>query len=144
MYKQEEYLKKTEELKTYFSGDLLKNALDFEEYLFKSGYGVLFSIEDSPRLLYFVAGNSPICHTERNDLPISESLKEFIWAHTNNCNSCSGCSQQGISCTILGKKFDRLLCKCPIIFENPDSEKFEKLKALEDALKLCVAELNKT
>ena len=143
MYKQEEYLKKVEELKTYFSGDLLKNALDFEEYLFKSGYGILFSIDDSPRLLYFVSGDSPICNTERNDLPISESLKEFTWAHVNNCGSCSSCPQQGISCTILGKKFDNLVCKCPIMFENPDSETFEKLKKLEDAFKLCIAELNK-
>lgn len=142
MYKQEEYSKKLAELKIYFNDEILINALDFEEYLFNSGYGILFSVVAFPRLLYFVSGDSQICNTERNDLPICETLKEFTWAHMNSCNYCNGCSQQGINCTILGKKLDNNLCKCPIMFENPDSETFEKLKKLEEAYKLCIIELN--
>lgn len=161
MSEQEKKLTIEEEFKTNLSGDLLNNALAFVEHMNKSSgwkhldEGVCFTVTDPGNLyIYFGHHNGTVCFrsndctSDFDNYPISDELKEFVFAHINQCNhfrtngkEC-GCGQQpGHSFTILGRKFDNL-CNCPICFMNPDAETFEKVKELVEAWKLCIAELS--
>jgi len=156
MSEQEKKLTIEEEFKTNLSGDLLKNALAFVEHMNKSSgwrhldESTCFTVTDPGNLYIFVHGpNSSVCNSDFDNYPISDELKEFVFAHVNQCNhfrtngKLCGCGQQpGHSFTILGKKFDNL-CNCPICFMNPDAQTFEKVKELVETWKLCIAELKK-
>ena len=153
-----------EEIRKNLSGDLQKNALDFAAYINNSSGAlqhlgddicgmVIFPPKDSPPsglYIFFGGPNSSICASDYKNYPINESIKEFAWAHINHCahfrsnGKICGCGDQpGYSLMILGKKFDNL-CHCPICFENPDSETFEKIRELAEAWKRCIEELKKS
>ena len=147
----QEKLTLEEEFKKNLSGEQLTNAFDFVKHMDEtSGWKhsdevVCFTVTDPGNFYIFVHGpNSSVCNSDLSDYPISDELKEFVFAHINQCNhfrtngkKC-GCGQQpGHSFTILGKKLNNL-CNCPICYMNPDAETFEKIKELMPVWKLCI------
>jgi hypothetical protein len=140
------------EFKTNLSGDLQKNAIDFAEYMKNQGgfdylgECICFTVTDPDGNFYVFSGHGgkSLCNSNYGNFPIDESMKEFVWANINPCwhfktdGKRCGCGQQpGLSFTIIGKKFDNL-CNCPISFNNPDSETFEKIKRFVGASKRCI------
>jgi len=134
------------EFKAALSGDLQKNAIDFAEYMKNSsadnylGECICFTVTNEVGDLHiFVHGpQSTICNSNYNNFPIDESIKELVWANVNPCRCAPpGCKERNFSFTILGKKFDNL-CNCPIAFNNPDAETFEKIKEFVVASKNCI------
>ena len=157
MFEQEKKPTIEEEIKKHLSGDLQKNALDFAAYINNSSGSfdylddhicgmVIFPPKASPPsglYIFFGSSDSNICNSDYENYSISETIKEFAWAHINHCGGSCGCDQTRHSLMILGKKFDNL-CHCPICFANPDTETFEKIRELAEAWKLCIEELRRT
>ena len=154
------YERQEKEFRTNLTDEtLIGNALDFCRHMNDAGWDhlgetvcftVTFPGEDPGNLYLFTHGpQSSFCNCESDDYPISDELKEFLWAHVHTCvhyksngKQC-GCGQQpGLSFSILGRKFDNC-CNCPICFTNPDAETFEKIKELVPALKLCIEHIRK-
>lgn len=140
------------EFKANLSGDLQKNAIDFAEYMKNSGgenykdEWICFTVTNETGDLHIFSGHggTSLCNRNYENFPIDESMKEFVWANVNPCwhfktnGERCGCGQQpGLSFTIIGKKFDNL-CNCPIAFNNPDAETFEKIKEFVKASKVCI------
>jgi len=144
-----------------------KNVLDFEKYMdntsvyvkekigepengkpgwYHSGERICFMLTSDNYLEIFFGHQSSVC-TSEIDFPISEELKEFVWANISICTYCGeelpdGVTIQSNPCRqgdniIFGKKFDNL-CNCPIRFTNPDTKTLEKVKELVEAWKLCI------
>jgi hypothetical protein len=117
MSEQEKKLTMEEEFKMNLSGDVLKNALDFVEYMNKSsgwnhlGESVCFTVTDPGNLYIYFGHKSIVCTSDFDNYPISDELKEFVFAHVNQCNhfktngkECGCGGQPGHSFIILGKK----------------------------------------
>jgi len=142
------------------SGEMLTNALAFVDHMDTTegwshmGEGVCFTVTDPGNLYIYFGHKSIVATSERDDLPVTDTLKEFVWANVNVCGYCgvdlTVCSdddrakiirynacRQGDN-IIFGKKYDNL-CNCPICFANPDAEMFEKIKQLAAAWKDCIA-----
>ena len=143
-----------EEFRFNLRGELLENALEFADYMNKTdgwnhmGENICFTVTGRNNLWIYVNGPaSSVCMSEFDSYPISDELKEFAWAHINQCNhfrtggkQCGCGKQPGLSFTVLGRKFDNL-CYCALCFGNPDAEKFAKIKKLVEAWKLCIETL---
>jgi len=148
----EQEMKRTHEdnMRENLSGDLLKNALEFVEHMNKTsgwehlGEQVCFIITNMVtkygKFFIFFNGQSSIFSADYVNYPISDDLKDFVFAQIVHCNRCSisGCGENaGRNLTIFGKKFDNL-CHCPICFADPDAETFKKIKELVEVWKLCI------
>ena len=141
------------EFKANLSGDLQKNAIDFAEFMKNSsaddylGECVCFTVTNEVGDLHVFFGHQSIVCTSDFDFPISDELKNFVWSNVNICSYCGeklpeGVTIQSNACRqgdniIFGKKFNNL-CNCPICFNNPDAETFDKIKKLVEVWKLCI------
>jgi len=109
---------------------------------------ICFHVSHPHEEVIYFGHKSIVATCERNDLPVCNELKEFVWTSLNVCGYCGhelpdGVTIQSNACRqgdniIFGKKFDNL-CNCPIAFANPYAETTEKLKRLAEAWKLCIA-----
>lgn len=150
----EQEKKRTDEdyMRENLSGDLLKNALEFVEYMNKTsgwehlGEQVCFIVTNMvTKYGRFFNGNGSVYNSDFDNYPINNELREFVFAQINQCThfrtngkEC-GCGEQpGHDYIILGKKYTNL-CHCPICFADPDTETFKKIKELVEAWKLCIA-----
>jgi len=162
MSEQENKCKSEERMGSNQKSDLLKNILGFVDYMNKSfdcdgtnawfylGECICFHVSHPHEEVVYFGHKSIVCTSERDDLPVSNELKEFVWANLNVCGYCGqelpdGITIQSNACRegdniIFGKKFDNL-CNCPIGFPNPDAEAIEKIKRLAEAWKLCITAL---
>ena len=125
------------------SGDTLKNALDFADFLeanemvvdggaikYKGSdvcYMHLDGGEDYPSpWTIWTAGNYS---SEYDGFRVSEGIKEIAWENINTCGNCgAGCSP-GSSKMIFGKEFDNV-CSADMDFYKPSGETLDCLKKL--------------
>ena len=127
------------------TGDVLKNALGFAEFLNANeitqveqhgmhykGECVCYIDTRSERHLWIVwtAGDYS---NEYKDFPIDAQTKEIAWAHANKCGNCEGvdCSP-GKTKMIFGRDFTNICngADVDMCFHNPDAEALECLKKL--------------
>ena len=136
------------------SGETLKNALDFIEFLRANEFNIEYNPNEhaegkwtgaiggvvgwSIGYMYVRSEENPQKHwiiwlneTEFNydDSAEDDELKAFIW---ENANHCSRCNPNWEKCgsgekAILGKKIENL-CHSPMCFYMPDAKALEKLK----------------
>ena len=125
------------------SGDALKHALDFAEFLNANGmvvngaevsyngkvvcYMHLEKGQDypSPWTIWTDGGYS----CEHEDVPMDEHLKEIAWANINKCGNCGSKCAPGTRKTIFGKAFDDV-CSADMAFYVPDAKTQECVKKL--------------
>ena len=148
-----------EGMKKVLSGDTLKNALDYANFLEANGIsldnvwngGYLFKYKDECVCLIGVSpfwdvsvwniygfGNN----TMYDDFPVDESLKAFARAHVKPCavtigGDCGGDCKPGIRAEIFGKDFDGTCCHVTK-FENPDADAVENIIKLTQVWKHCI------
>ena len=136
-----------------FTGDVLKNALDFAEFLNTNGitqmeqHGMRYNGEyvcyietknEHNTWTVWTAGDYSYAH---KDFPIDERTKEIAWAHANKCGNCEGvdCSP-GKTKMIFGKDFTNICggADVDMYFKNPDAEALECLKRLVEMRKYII------
>ena len=131
--------------KEALSGDVLKNALSFADFLSTNEmiYAGQHEIHyKSERVCYvdvFKERNVWSIWSEGDyskeceGFPIDEQTKEIAWKHASKCGSCDGmdCSP-GKTKTIFGKEFTNICSGAHVDmrFDNPDTEALEGLKKL--------------
>ncbi|MCL2512442.1 MAG: hypothetical protein FWF08_00955 [Oscillospiraceae bacterium] len=128
-----------------FSGDTLKNALDFtaflraNEMIYRKSHGEIsyngncvcymhldgLAQKPGPWTIWTEGDYSG----EREDFPMDEHMKEIAWANVNICASCGGSCSPGKRTTIFGKEFDNV-CSAAMAFYIPDTETLECVKKL--------------
>ena len=131
----------------FFTGDTLKNALDFAEFLranamvYNGEYEIHYKDElacyiDTPNdksnmwSVWTVGDYS----SENQGFPIDERTKEIAWANVVHCGNCDDCDRDpGKTEVIFGKEFvnvcngtDNLAMK----FNNPNVEALECAKKM--------------
>lgn len=158
-------------LKDAFSGDSLKNALDFIAYLktnelspdstypnsfnylgesvcvictFDEAFGKKL---ESPVPVIFFNGDD-VC--EPKNFPVDANLKEFAQANvhfcayfTSNGKECGCKDRPGRSIAIFGKEFNNV-CHSPLWVFNPDTEALENIKKLVEIWKHNIAGKHQT
>jgi len=158
MKKSKKKLTKEEEIKTHLIGDLQKDALEFLAYLESDELALdsvgeqiceilIHPINNQPYWNIYFFKHSSVFNTDRQDLPIDDELKEFVWSLVKTCTyfrtngkECGCGDQPGSNLTIFGKNFNNC-CHAVIWFGNPDAETVNKIKKLVEAWKLCIAEI---
>ena len=157
-----------ENMKEILSGDLLKNALNFIEYLKSNDVPpdspdsdsfsylgenvcvigifdeVFGKIIESPAFVIFFC-NDDIC--EHVNSQVDKYLIEFAQSNVNYCayfttggKQCGCENKPGKRTTIFGKEFNNV-CHCPLWFYNPDAKILENIKNLVEIWKNNIAEL---
>jgi len=144
-----------EQINNVLSGDSLKNALDFIDFMHANklpidydgkgdGCAVGGIVGDSIGYM-LVNGNEKIpgpwtiwfnsCDFDETSF-ISDELKEATWTHASKCGKCNknweNCG--GGARIIFGREFENL-CHSPLMFTNPDSKTLENIKKLIFMLK---------
>ena len=133
------------------SGDELKNALDFVQYLkendliFNEGAisykdkAVCYMHLDSgkqypsPWTIWTVGDYS----SEHKNVPLTEHVKEIAWEHINTCDDCgAGCSP-GTRKSIFGKEFNNV-CSADMAFYVPNTQTLECIKKLLEMRKYTI------
>ena len=152
-----------ENLKKHLSGDALKNALDYVNFLDSNGIypdftdnGVhLFKYKDECVSLigtppfWDVVGwniygfnNNTMC----DDFPVDEELINFAWTHVKPCEvaiggNCGGDCKPGVCADVFGKDFEGTCCHVTK-FENPDTDAMKNIVKLTQVWKHCIDEKN--
>ena len=139
----------------YFTDDILKNALDFAEFLRVNEmiYNGEYEIHYKGNLACYI--NTPNdkertwgvwtvgdYSNEYEGFPIDERTKEIAWANVVKCGNCEDCNRDpGKTEVIFGKEFvnvcngtDSLAMR----FVNPDAEAVECVKKMVDMRKYAV------
>ena len=127
----------------FLSGEVLKNALDFAEFLdanemVVSGVEVSYKervicymhLDDgdeypSPWTIW-TEGDYSAPH---KDVPISEQIKEMAWANINNCDNCGAGCNPGFQKVIFDQTFEHV-CNASMAFYKPDADTLEAVKKL--------------
>jgi len=139
----EQQIEKT--INDVLSGDVLKNALDFVEYLKANG---MVAGGEHGAVNY---QGKPVCYmhlddtterpgpwtiwtegdysSEHKDVPIDENMKKIAWANVNTCASCGCDCSPGKRKVIFGKEFDNV-CGAVMAFYMPNAETLECVKKL--------------
>ncbi|MCL2421997.1 MAG: hypothetical protein FWD03_09080 [Defluviitaleaceae bacterium] len=136
------------------TGDVLKNALDFVEFLNANGitqieqHGMYYKGEcvcyidtrnEHPSWIVWTAGDYS---NEYEDFPIDGQTKETAWTHANKCGNCEGtdCSP-GKTKVIFGKSFANICngADVDMCFTNPSGETLASLKKLVEMRKNIIA-----
>jgi len=125
------------------SDDILKNALDFTEFLEKNEMKVngseisykgkaacymhLDGAKDypSPWTIWTEGDYS----SEYEAVPINEQMKNIAWANVNKCGDCGTKCKPGNHKVIFGKEFDNV-CSADMAFYKPDAQTLECVKKL--------------
>jgi len=137
------------------SGEVLQNALDFAEYLeanemvidsgvisYKGKDVCYMHLDDakeypSPWTIW-TAGDHI---SEHEDVPLSEQMKETVWANVNNCGNCGAGCNPGTRKMIFGKEFDNV-CSVDMDFYRPDATTLECVKKLLEMRKYIILSEN--
>jgi len=135
------------------SGDALKNALDFAEYLtvnemsingaeisYKGNPVCYMHLDDgeeypSPWTIWTEGDYS----SERENVPMDKRMKEIAWANINTCGDCGGDCSPGKRKLIFGKEFDHV-CNADMAFYIPDAETLECVKKLLEMRKHMISD----
>jgi len=133
------------------SGEALKNALDFAEYLRANEMivnGAEISYNGKPAC-YMHLDNSEeypgpwTIWTEGNysgehkDIPMDKHMKEIAWANVNICADCGAVCSPGTLKVIFGKEFDNV-CSADMAFYTPNADILECVKKLLTMRKLAI------
>ena len=138
------------------TGDVLKNALDFMEFLSANEIMQIgqYEMQYKDECVCYIDTKSE-CHSwivwaagdysnEYEDFQIDERTKEIAWAHANKCGYCEGTDcKPGRTKTIFGKEFTNICNgadECvDLYFYNPDAEALDGLKKLVALRKNIIA-----
>ena len=134
------------------SGDALKNALDFAEYLNANkmtANGAEISYQGKPVCYMHLEGAEDYpgpwtiwtegdYRSEHEDVPMDDNMKEIAWSNVNTCGDCGGDCSPGKSKLIFGKKFDNV-CNADMAFYIPDAETLKCVKKLLEMRKHMIA-----
>lgn len=139
----------------YFTGDTLKNALDFAEFLRANEmiYNGDYEIHYKGKLACYIDTPNDKSHTwrvwtvgdysnEYEEFPIDERTKEIAWANVVYCGNCDDCDRDpGKTEVIFGKEFTNV-CNgtdnLAMRFNNPNAEALECVKKMVDMRKYVV------
>ena len=139
----------------YFTGDTLKNALDFAEFL-RANEMICdgeYEIHYNGKLACYINMPNDKEHTwgvwtvgdynnEYEGFPVDERTKEIAWANVVKCGNCADCNRDpGKTEVIFGKEYanvcngtDNLAMR----FVNPDAEAVECVIKMVDMRKYAV------
>ena len=131
----------------FFTGDSLRNALDFAEYIKANGmtYDGEYEIHYNGKLACYI--NTPSDESQMwsiwtvgdyskayEEYPIDERAKAIAWANVVHCGNCDGTDcDPGKTETIFGKEFANVCRGADSIamrFINPDAEALECAKIM--------------
>ena len=139
----------------FLTGDALKNALNFVEFLRGNEmiYDGEYEIHYKDKLACYINTPADGEHTwgvwtvgdyssEYEDFTIDERTKEIAWANVVKCGNCDDCNRgPGKTEVIFGKEFanvcngtDNLAMR----FVNPDAEAVECVKKMVDMRKYAI------
>ena len=132
--------------KEVLTNDVLKNALEFAEFLSVNGiiqadqHAMQYNGECVCYLDTRSESNSWIVWTEgdysveHDDFPIDEHTKEVAWANVMYCGNCNDADCTGKTKLILGKEFANVCnannVSMTFMFTNPDAETLECVRKL--------------
>ena len=134
-------------MKRALTGDALKNALNFAEYLkanemthtgvhcevnYRGECACYLLVERKNWTIWTEGAYDRDC----GDVPMDECMKEIAWANVSCCVSC-GNSCPGNAKTIFGKEFTNT-CNVAMMFRNPDAEALECVKKLVEIRKHAI------
>ena len=139
----------------YFTGDTLKNALDFAEF-FRANemiYNGDYEIHYKGKLACYVDVPNDKSHTwriwtvgdysnEYAGFPIDECMKEVAWANVVKCGNCDDCDRDpGKTEVIFGREFTNVCngtVNLAMRFNNPNAEALECAKKMLDMRKYAI------
>jgi len=146
------------EIHQVVSGESLKNALDFAEYLKASDMvytGVHNEVHYKGKCACYIYINTKYeVHSpwsvwtegsytgERADVPMNGRMKEIAWASTWHCLKCGNKCSPGHRETIFGREFDNL-CNAFMMFRDPGGETLECVKKLVEMRKRDIDDMGK-
>jgi len=146
------------------SGDALKNALDFADFLRTNEFHIDYNPDESDKnnenkwtgaiggvvgdSIGYLYINTGADYPDPWNIWLNEydfdddgsagdnELKELVWGNVNNCAKCHPNWEKcgGGERMVFGKKFERL-CHSPMYFYMPDADKLDMLKKLMLKLK---------
>ena len=132
-------------IRNALTGDALKNALDFAEYLEENemaagGEHGEVSYKDKCVCYMFLDGSEQKpgpwtiwtdgdYSVEHKDVLLDERMKEIAWANVNFCANCGGDCSPGKNKVIFGKEFENV-CNADMAFYIPDAEVLACVKKL--------------
>lgn len=135
--------------KAVLSGDALKNALDFADFLEANEMevdGAQVSRKSKVMCYMHLEGgeNYPAPWTiwtegdySGEHCDITPGMKEIAWANVNLCSDCGGSCTPGTRKSIFGKEFDGV-CSADMAFYIPGGEALECVKKLLEIRKMAV------
>ena len=142
-----EYKKIEDVFAEVLTGDVLKNALDFAEFLSTNGI-----IQADQHAMHYK--DKCVCYLATRDerhswsvwtegdysrehkvFPIDERTKEIAWANVMKCGNCDGAAcSPGKTKIIFGKEFANICnadnVNMTFVFTNPDTETLDCVKKL--------------
>ncbi len=139
----------------YFTGDTLKNALDFAEFLRANEmvYNGDYEIHYKSKLACYIDTPNDKSHmwrvwtvgdysNEYEGFPIDERTKEIAWANVVYCGNCDDVDcDPGKTEIIFGKEFVNV-CRgadnLAMRYKNPNAETLECMKKMVDMRKYVV------
>lgn len=144
-----------EEFINALRGGTLANALDFVAFARANGW----TNDDEYRSNFYYMGKPTfvlLCFenekypdgewgiynyptSEHDDFPLDEGMKEFLWANVRICTGECGCPNwpRGGDKMVYGKEY-KSVCSSTIMFQNPEAEALEKIKALMERWKRII------
>ena len=148
--------KKIEDIfKETVTGDVLKNALDFAEFLRANEmvYDGEYEIHYKGKLVCYIETPTEIrkrwsvwtvgdYSAEHEGVTIDERTKEIAWANVVKCGNCADCDRDpGKTEVIFGKEFTNVCngaSNLAMRFTNPDAEALECAKKMVEMTKYVV------
>ena len=140
------------------TGDALKNALDFAEYIRQNemiytGIHCEIHYKDKCACYVYFDTSSKIhgpwtiwtdgeYDSEHYNVSMDERMKEIAWANVSTCLNCGNSCSPGNRKTIFGKEFDNV-CNAVLRFRDPDSETLECVKKLVEMRKHIIDDRKK-
>ena len=127
-------------MKHVLSGDALKNALNFTEWLKANemahtgvhcevhckGKCACYLLVDRKNWTIWTEGEYD---QDRSDIPMDARMKAIAWVNVSRCVSCGNSCSPGNTKIIFGKEFANV-CNAVMMFQNPDAETLECVKKL--------------
>ncbi|MCL2698378.1 MAG: hypothetical protein FWE74_09925 [Oscillospiraceae bacterium] len=128
------------------TGDILKNALNFAEFLcvndiIQSGQHEWYYkgkcacyIDTRKESRSWIVWTEGDYHSEHEGFPIDERTKEIAWSNVMKCGNCKDTNCSGKAKIILGKEFANVCnadnVSMTFMFTNPEAETLECVKKL--------------
>ena len=131
--------------KEVLTDDVLKNALDFMEFLrvneivqigkyeMKYKNECVCYIDTRNEQHSWIVWTAGDYSNECKNFPIDDQTKEIAWIHANKCGNCEGTDcKPGKTKIIFGKEFTNICCGAEVdmYFKNPDADTLKGLMKL--------------